>query len=288
MSSRILTQLWSKSFVMALGLAFLTVISSSPNSAHAAFLQVEVKGEIQQDASQESSQEQDKDETEDVSTGLDFLNAGTAPSNLDQLRAMEAHVARLTEDVSPATVNIRVGQGQGSGVVISSDGYILTAAHVIGTPGQTAIVTFPDGKRVEAETLGTNPGQIDSGILKIKEKEGSDWPYVDMGQSSTLKSGQWLVAIGHPGGYDSKRGLVIRVGRLIFSGDTKLRTDCTLVGGDSGGPLFDMDGYVVGIHSRIVVAFQTTFTFQSISSLTNGMLLLAAMLSAANREWDSA
>ena len=142
-SSRILTH-WSNSFVMALGLTFLALILAPQNSAQA-FLQVEVKGEIQQDSSQESAEDSDtqEDDTEDVSTGLDFLNAGTAPSSLDQLRAMEAHVARLTEDVSPATVNIRVGQGQGSGVVISSDGYILTAAHVIGTPGQTAIVTFP-------------------------------------------------------------------------------------------------------------------------------------------------
>jgi len=63
--------------------------------------------------------------------------------------------------------------------------------------------------------------------------------------------GQWVLAVGHPGGIDKARGLVVRVGRIIDNRKTSLRTDCTLVGGDSGGPLFDMNGDVIGIHSRI-------------------------------------
>ena len=63
--------------------------------------------------------------------------------------------------------------------------------------------------------------------------------------------GQWVIAIGHPGGYQAGRPPVVRVGRILEVSAKHLRTDCTLVGGDSGGPLFDMHGQVIGIHSRI-------------------------------------
>ena len=59
------------------------------------------------------------------------------------------------------------------------------------------------------------------------------------------------MAIGHPGGIDKDRGLVTRIGRIVSKNDRVIRTDCTLVGGDSGGPLFDMNGQLIGIHSRI-------------------------------------
>ena len=179
-----------------------------------------------------------------------LLFDGEVPQTIEELRMMEQHVAKLAERVKPAVVNIQMAGAQGSGVVVSSDGYILTAAHVIGRPNRTATITFPDGKKVKATTLGSER-RIDSGILKINDDEGSDFPYVDMGLSDELTDGQWLVAIGHPGGIDPKRGLVVRMGRLIQQTNSVLRTDCTLVGGDSGGPLFDMNGDVIGIHSRI-------------------------------------
>ncbi|MCH2183564.1 MAG: trypsin-like peptidase domain-containing protein [Mariniblastus sp.] len=179
---------------------------------------------------------------------MEFLSEGTAPTSIEQLKLMEEHVRKIADMVKPATVNIAVGESQGTGVVISRDGYILTAAHVISRPGLNARITFPDGEVAFATTLGTHPG-IDSGMLKLK-KPGK-WPYLDVGESEPLKRGQWVIAVGHPGGLDRDRGLVVRVGRLIYKTRNVLRTDCTLVGGDSGGPLVDMDGHVIGIHSRI-------------------------------------
>ncbi|MEE2825386.1 MAG: trypsin-like peptidase domain-containing protein [Planctomycetota bacterium] len=179
---------------------------------------------------------------------MEFLNEGSAPTSIEQLKLMEEHVRKIADMVKPATVNIAVGESQGTGVVISRDGYILTAAHVISRPGLNARITFPDGQVAFATTLGTHPG-IDSGMLKLN-KPGK-WPYLDVGESEPLKRGQWVIAVGHPGGLDRDRGLVVRVGRLIYKTRNVLRTDCTLVGGDSGGPLVDMDGYVIGIHSRI-------------------------------------
>lgn len=190
------------------------------------------------------------------SVNSEVLFNGSVPTTIAELKFMEQHFAELAEQVKSATVNIQMGAAQGSGVVISSDGYILTAAHVIGTPNKDATVTFLDEvgdknkKSFEAETLGIENG-IDSGMLKIKESEGGDFPYLDIGISEDLKEGQWVMAIGHPGGIDTDRGLVVRVGRIIFKTNRVIRTDCTLVGGDSGGPLIDMNGEVIGIHSRI-------------------------------------
>jgi serine protease Do len=176
--------------------------------------------------------------------------SGNSPTSIEDLRELERKFAEVSEIVKPATVNIQMGGSQGSGVVVTADGYILTAAHVIGPPGGKAKVTFPDKKQYNATTLGV-ANRLDSGILKIDEGQADEFPHVEMGLSSSLKPGQWIIAIGHPGGIDEKRGLVVRAGRILKAADTVIQTDCTLVGGDSGGPLVDLRGEVVGIHSRI-------------------------------------
>lgn len=176
--------------------------------------------------------------------------SGRAPESLEEFRLLEEQFAEIAERVKPAIVNIQLGGSQGSGVVVTRDGYVLTAAHVIVRPNQKATITFPDNRRVKATTLGIGR-RIDSGILKIDDEEGEDFPYVDLGISDELKTGQWVMSIAHPGGIDPKRGLVLRVGRVLNSTERVIQTDCTLVGGDSGGPLFDLNGEVVGVNSRI-------------------------------------
>ncbi len=171
-----------------------------------------------------------------------------APENLDDLRAIEKQVADVVAKVQKCTVGIRVGGAQGSGVIVSKDGLILTAGHVSGKPDREVQIVFPDGKTVKAKTLGNNAG-IDSGMVKISEQ--GEWPFVEMGKSADLKRGQWVVALGHPGGFVKDRTPPVRLGRILSARKGAIRTDCTLVGGDSGGPLFDLDGKVIGIHSRI-------------------------------------
>src|SRR5262249_53001128 len=77
------------------------------------------------------------------------------------------------------------------------------------------------------------------------------WLFVDMGESAKLKEGQWVLTMGHPGGFQTGRTPPVRLGRVLESTKKVIRTDCTVFSGDSGGPLFDMEGKVVGIHSRI-------------------------------------
>jgi serine protease Do len=174
----------------------------------------------------------------------------TLPASVADLSAIERRVEQMTERVLPAVVGVSVGSGQGSGVIVSSDGYVLTAAHVSGDANENIRLTLADGRIVKAKTLGANKG-IDSGMAKITEP--GVWPYCELGKSADLKVGQWVAALGHPGGYRKDRPPVLRLGRVLDNrgADKFIGTDCTLVGGDSGGPLFDLDGKVVGIHSRI-------------------------------------
>jgi serine protease Do len=72
-----------------------------------------------------------------------------------------------------------------------------------------------------------------------------------MADAKTVKPGQWIVVTGHPGGYQRGRKAVVRIGRITSANAEVIVTDCTLIGGDSGGPIIDMNGYVVGINSRI-------------------------------------
>lgn len=171
-----------------------------------------------------------------------------APEGLDDLRAIQKQTRGVLAKVIPATVGVRIGQAQGSGVIVSKDGLVLTAGHVSGQPGRDAILIFPDGKTVKGKTLGANAG-VDSGLIQITDK--GEWPFVEMGKSSGLKRGQWCLAIGQPGGYHKGRTPPVRLGRILEQDRSIIRTDCALVGGDSGGPLFDMQGRVIGIHSRI-------------------------------------
>jgi serine protease Do len=181
-----------------------------------------------------------------------------APESLDDLKAIQQQVRVVLDKVIPCTVNIRDGGGQGSGVIVSADGYVLTAGHVsrdagFEGKGRDITVTLQDGRRLKAKTRGANH-KIDSGLVKITDSPPpGGWPHVDMGISADLKKGQWVITTGHPGGFQPDRTPVVRLGRVLQASDQLIRTDCTIVGGDSGGPLFDMTGKVVGIHSRIAI-----------------------------------
>jgi serine protease Do len=170
------------------------------------------------------------------------------PASLADLRFMERHLKGLVVRVSPAVVAVRVGGTTGSGVVISGDGMVLCAAHVCAVPNREVHFTFPNGKVARGTTLGTDH-EMDAGLMKITDN--GPWPHVPIGQVNQSSLGDWVLALGHPGGFDPQRSAVVRLGRIISLTADALRTDCTLLGGDSGGPLFDMYGRVIGIHSRI-------------------------------------
>jgi serine protease Do len=172
------------------------------------------------------------------------------PGSVEELKAIQDHVAKIVDQVMPAVVSVRVGQAFGSGVIVSKDGYVLTAGHVSGAPDRDVTVYFHDGKTVKGKTLGGNHG-IDSGMIKILDRD--DLPFVEMADSAALKPGDWCLVIAHHGGYKKGRTPPVRLGRVLNNDEKRatITTDAVLVGGDSGGPLFDMHGRVIGINSRI-------------------------------------
>jgi serine protease Do len=182
----------------------------------------------------------------------DSVHVTETPRTVTQMLELEARVRQTVEAAVPATVGLVVGGGVGSGVLISPDGLILTAGHVSGEPGQRCRVILHDGTVYQGRTLGRSEQSLDAGMVRITDPAApDDLPFVPLGRSDALEIGTWTVALGHPGGYEDDRPPVVRVGRLNSVGDELIQSDNPLVGGDSGGPLFDLDGRVIGIHSRI-------------------------------------
>jgi serine protease Do len=192
--------------------------------------------------------------TQAISQSLRQLLNGASPAGLNDLLAMQQHVQGLSEKLKKCTVGVSVGNAWGSGVIISPDGYVLTAAHVAGQPNKECTFTLSDGREVKGKTLGMFRTQ-DAGLMKITEP--GPYPYAELGDSSGVKERSWCIALGHPGGYQSERGIVLRLGQVLHVSKDAITTWCALVGGDSGGPLFDLEGRVIGINSRIAERLTT-------------------------------
>ena len=170
------------------------------------------------------------------------------PENSDDLLEIQARLQSLLPEVQGAVVSIEARDGAGSGIIVSKDGLVLTAAHVIGSSEKKMTVRLPNGERLPAISLGGSE-LSDAGMLKIT-KSGS-WPFAKMAPRGSVSLGDWCFGLGHPGGFDQERGIVVRIGRVIGNKNETMQTDSRLLGGDSGGPLFDFDGRVIAIHSRI-------------------------------------
>lgn len=167
--------------------------------------------------------------------------------------------SRLVKDVMPAVVNISgtssgfggSGESLGTGFIIDSSGIVVTNNHVI-ERADTIAITLDDGREFTASRLGTDP-ETDLAVLKI-DQEGR-YPAVRFGNSDRIDVGDWVVAIGQPFGLGGSvsAGIVSAKSRDIDSGlyDDFIQTDAAINRGNSGGPLFDMNGRVVGVNTII-------------------------------------
>lgn len=178
------------------------------------------------------------------------------PRSIADLKAIEQHIKALVPRLSPAVVAVQVGDLSGSGVVVSVSGLVLTAGHLCGAREREVQFTFPNGRTAWGKTLGANRDS-DAGLLQITDY--GKWPQVEVGDLAGVRPGDWVLALGHPGGFDARRSLVVRLGRIIRCAPGALQTDCPISGGDSGGALFDMHGRVIGIHSSISGAATENF-----------------------------
>ena len=177
-----------------------------------------------------------------------YFNQKKVPENIRDLTKIQEALQKNLPRSRSATVSIDLGGGSGSGVIVSEKGLVLTAAHVSAGVGKKMTVIMEDGTEFKATSLGL-VAETDAAMVKI-EAEGS-YPYVELDRGDTASLGDWVYALGHSGGFEKERGVGVRIGRLVRMAEETINSDCSLIGGDSGGPLFDMHGRLIGIHSRV-------------------------------------
>ena len=140
----------------------------------------------------------------------------------------------------------------GSGFVISSDGYIVTNNHVIDKADEI-VIEFFDGKELVAKLVGRDP-KTDIAVLKVEASE--PLPFVGFGDSDIARVGDWVMAIGNPlgQGFSVSAGIISARNRTLRSGpyDDFIQTDAAINRGNSGGPLFNMSGEVIGVNTAII------------------------------------
>ncbi|NGX57796.1 MAG: Periplasmic serine endoprotease DegP [Chlamydiae bacterium] len=141
--------------------------------------------------------------------------------------------------------------GQGSGFLVSEDGYLLTNNHIVDN-AETVTVTLKNGKEYEAKVIGRDPN-TDVAVLKI---EGKNFPYLKLGNSNILEVGQWVIAIGNPLGLSATLtvGVVSAIDRSnlgLTPIENFIQTDAAINRGNSGGPLLNLRGEVVGMNTAI-------------------------------------
>ena len=176
------------------------------------------------------------------------LSGDDSPNDLDDLREIQAALQANLEQARAATVCLQMKVGSGSAVIVSEDGLVLTAAHVTGGVGEEIQVVMEDGRELKGVSLGLN-SETDSAMLQIVGE--GPFPYVEVDLDDRTELGDWVFSLGHSGGFDKERGVNVRVGRMVSIGESTIQSDCMLIGGDSGGPLFNMEGKLIGIHSRV-------------------------------------
>lgn len=191
-----------------------------------------------------------------------------APTPHDDAALLDAYseaVVSVVDAVGPTVVGVRTrradgrrGEGSGSGVILASDGYILTNSHVVHGAGELE-VSLADGRRLAASLTGDDPASD----LAIIRAAGQGLPSARFGSSERLRAGQLVIAIGNPFGFQStvSAGVVSALGRSLRSTtgrliDNVIQTDVALNPGNSGGPLVDSRGLVVGVNTAIFAMAQ--------------------------------
>jgi serine protease Do len=184
---------------------------------------------------------------------------------------LSAALTEVAQKVRESVVLVYHRGGNGAGVIWRSDGRIVTNSHVVGNDGRTEVV-LADGRKYVGIVAARHPTR-DLAIVKIAE-EGL--PVVEVGDSSTVRPGQLAFAIGHPLGFRDAvtAGIVVAAGQAATEGGPRtgdyLQSDVTLAPGNSGGPLVDAWGRVIGINSMVAGKLALAIPSQAVERFIDG------------------
>src|SRR5579864_909630 len=208
-----------------------------------------------------------------VLSEIDLDQRSTHPDDGAALDAYSQAVVRAVDRVGPSVVTLGMARpaperlrrrgmpelrGAGSGVIIAPDGYVLTNSHVVRS-AQRIEARLQDGRVLPAHPVGEDP-YSDLAVIRLPE---GGLPVADLGESAGLRVGQLVIAIGNPLGFQATvtAGVISALGRTLRSETGRLiesviQTDAALNPGNSGGPLVDFRGHVVGINTAIIAGSQ--------------------------------
>lgn len=166
---------------------------------------------------------------------------------------LDAHLQKIAPALVDSTIAIFLDGGSGSGVIVSPDGLVITAAHVTSQPNQQIDVLLSDGRELPATTLGVDHN-TDGALLQINAP--GPFPFRPYVREKNYAIGDWVIATGHPGGPVIGRPAPFRLGRIYADGTKSgfsdpLTTSAMVISGDSGGPIFNLNGEIIGINSNI-------------------------------------
>lgn len=186
---------------------------------------------------------------------------------------------KVVKHARPATVTVFTGEGQGSGFLISSDGYILTNAHVVKN-NKVVLIIFANGLQVFADVLKVRQ-ELDIALLRTQM--GKNYPYLKLGNSDKCSDGETVIAIGSPKGLEgtATKGIISAVRKIPGINLTIIQTDTAVNPGNSGGPLVNLKGEVIGI----TTAKEGIRTLQDLKVGIEG-LNYAVSINDAKRIWS--
>jgi len=164
----------------------------------------------------------------------------------------EVDLTNIIKAIKPSVVMVISGNNEGSGFLISKDGFIVTNAHVLYSRNST--VKFEDGTSVEADLVAVN---IQKDIALLKAKNAKRFPFLKLGDSNKCREGETVIAAGSPLSLESTftKGIISSAKRTFPDDNTYIQTDAAINPGNSGGPLVNTSGQVIGVNSISTLKF---------------------------------
>lgn len=177
----------------------------------------------------------------------EIFQSSSSHTELENLLRLENQIKQIVPVIQECVVSVEGG----CGFVANETGLVITVSHVSKRAGRQVTVKFSDGSTRQAVTLGSNRAN-DTGALQLLGM--GPWKHLQLADGSEARVGQWCLAFGYPIEFDRNKKPAVRIGQVTKILPDRIITDCLIMGGDSGGPLINLDGHVIAINSGVTTS----------------------------------